>query len=127
MAMAQPSSAQSDVTFGEVPFLTLRNQTGGDHPGDLFGEERSGLSAGRCQVRELDFQGLAPLAEAAPTFLREEFLTVEDVTLSDPADVIASLQSGEGPGRPRALCPWLLYRFRKRMSPRLPADGERAP
>jgi esterase/lipase superfamily enzyme len=91
-----PSSAQTDLTVGHVPFLTLRNLTGDPDPDDLFGDERSGVSAGVCRVRELDLQGLAPLADAAPTFLREEFLRVEAVELVEPAAIYTALQDGAG-------------------------------
>ncbi|MBY6201027.1 alpha/beta hydrolase [Maritalea mobilis] len=94
LAMPEPSSAQADLYAGEVPFLTLRNLTEADEPGELFGDERSAMSAGRCHVRELDLQGLSSLADAAPSFIREEFLSVENIELSDPADILGSWPRG---------------------------------
>jgi len=96
--LPRPSSAQTGIAGDVVPFLTLRNQTGAASAGDLFGDERSGLSAGRCHVRELDFVRLPSLAAAALSFIREEFLTVDDVGLAEPADVLNGLlQSGNAP------------------------------
>jgi hypothetical protein len=95
IAPPAPSSAQTDLTVGHVPFLTLRNLTGDADPDTMFGDERSGLSAGVCGVRELDLQGLAPLADAAPSFLREEFLRVETVEPAAPMAIYDALQDGE--------------------------------
>lgn len=94
LPLARPSSAETANSRGEVPFLTLRNTTGSADPGALFGEARSTLSAGRCEVRERDFRSLSPLVEAAPSFIREELLEVARVTLSDPAAIHESLQTG---------------------------------
>lgn len=80
---AIPAAAETGASALDVPFLTLRNRTGSDEPGEAFGDRRSALSAGRCRVRELDFRGLSPIAEAAPSFLREEFLRVDRVTEAD--------------------------------------------
>jgi hypothetical protein len=99
IAPPAPSSAQTDLTVGHVPFLTLRNLTGDADPDTMFGDERSGLSAGVCGVRELDLQGLAPLADAAPSFLREEFLRVETVEPAAPMAIYDALQDGEAPLR----------------------------
>lgn len=74
------ATAQSDPSDLEVPFLTLRDRTGSDVPGEAYGDRRSLLSAGRCRVRELDFRALTPLTEVAPTFMREDFLRVDAVT-----------------------------------------------
>lgn len=92
IAQTLPSSAEEGPADLDVPFLTLRNATGDKDPGKRFGDERSGLSAGHCRVREFDFQGLTPIADAAPSFIREEFLRVEDVTVSDPALIYDELQ-----------------------------------
>jgi len=93
MGVPRPSSAQTEPDDDVVPFLTLRNQTGADVPADLFGDERSVLSAGRCRVGELDFRGLSSLAAAAPPFIREEFLFVDDVAMVEPARIFDGLQS----------------------------------
>jgi pimeloyl-ACP methyl ester carboxylesterase len=95
VALPRPSSGQTEIAGSDVPFLTLRNRTGSDDPGDLFGDERSGPSAGRCTLREVDFQGLSSLAAVAPSFIREEFLVVDDVALAEPARVFDSLQGSQ--------------------------------
>mgnify|MGYP000620973009 CR=1 FL=1 len=92
MALPPASSAQSELADRQVPFLTLRNETGADDPGDVFGDERSDLKAGHCRVRELDFQGLSSLADVAPAFIREEFLRVDEVVLSDVGSIYDELE-----------------------------------
>ena len=100
MAIPAPSMAQTDLTTFEVPFLTLRNNTGSDDAGDLFGGARSGLSAGECQARALDFGNLAPLADSAPSFIQEEFLDVDQVRLSEPADLLDGIEASATAGEP---------------------------
>lgn len=79
-----------------IPFFTLRNRLDGEDPGQLFGDERSGLSAGECQVRELNLGSLAPLAEQAPTFLREELLRVDRVMEMESGAVLDRLEKTAG-------------------------------
>ncbi|WP_371039313.1 MULTISPECIES: alpha/beta hydrolase [unclassified Rhodosalinus] len=86
---AIPQTALDDR---ELPFLTLRNLTGKDDPGQFYGDERSGLTAGWCRVREVDLGGLAPLAEAAPSFIREELLRVDRIKGGDSAEVLDALE-----------------------------------
>ncbi len=88
-----PSGAQDRIDTFDVPFLTLRNKTGSDDPAEAFGDERSGLSAGWCSVREIDLKLLAPIAEAAPTFIREEVLRVERVVETDSAELLDAVQA----------------------------------
>ncbi len=84
--------AQDTAAQWEVPFLTLRNRTGSDAPGLMFGDERSSPSAGWCRVREIDFDVLAPLVQSAPPVIREEFLRVDAVTEAESAGVFDALE-----------------------------------
>ncbi|MFP1632669.1 alpha/beta hydrolase [Zhengella sp. ZM62] len=93
LAVPAPSLAEQDADAREVPFLTLRNRTDATEPGAIFSDERSSLSAGRCRVREVDLSVLAPLAQAAPAFIREEFLRVDSVSETDSAALLDSLQA----------------------------------
>lgn len=79
-----------------IPFLTLRNRTTADDPSDMFGDERNGLSAGTCRVREFDLGGLAPLADQAPGFLREELLRLDQVEQMESAAVLDLLEKTSG-------------------------------
>jgi esterase/lipase superfamily enzyme len=86
------STAQNGTGEVSVPFLTLRNQTGAEDPADFYGDERSGLKAGLCHLRELDFSVLTPLTDAAPSFVREEFLRVDQVTEKPVPALLDELQ-----------------------------------
>ncbi|KUF10803.1 hypothetical protein AVJ23_10205 [Pseudoponticoccus marisrubri] len=97
-----PSSAQTEVKTVEFPFVTLRNRTGSDDPAEYYGGARSDLKAGRCRVEELDLGVLAPLADVAPNFLREELLQVVEVQEAAPAEILDRLQQTAG-GRGPAL------------------------
>jgi esterase/lipase superfamily enzyme len=94
------SSAQMGLRDADVPFVTSRNLTGAQKPQEYFGDERSSLSAGICHVRPLDLEGLSAVVNVAPSFLREELLRVQDVTLAKPATLLDSLSdtpSGQAP------------------------------
>lgn len=100
IAVPSASQAQMEVRTGEVPFLTLRNRTGSDDPGKIFGDERSDLKAGRCRVREMDLSVLALLADQAPPYIREEFLRVDRVREMDSIAVLDALQDTATGGAP---------------------------
>jgi esterase/lipase superfamily enzyme len=95
-----PVAAQPDLVDREVPFLTLRNRTGSPDPSEVFGEERGGLSAGLCEVRELDLGGLSPLADSVPAFIQEEFFRVDRVTIMNPPDVMDTITATAGASGP---------------------------
>lgn len=85
-----PSFAQE--TEREVPFLTLRNPGGPDGPSPYFGDERSGLRAGLCRLRDVDIGGLEPIVGAVPSFMREQLLRVDSVRIMEPGDLLDGLQ-----------------------------------
>jgi esterase/lipase superfamily enzyme len=88
--------AQFENTTLEFPFLTLRNRTGSEVPGQAYGGERSDLKAGVCAVERLDLGVLTPLADVAPSFLREELLRVTDVKEADPDAILDRLDATVG-------------------------------
>ncbi|PUB17229.1 alpha/beta hydrolase [Yoonia sediminilitoris] len=82
-AVISPSvlrAQEQQLENAQIPFLTLRNRTGSSIPERYFGDRRSDLKAGQCEVRSLDLSALGSLADSAPGFIREEFLRVEQVT-----------------------------------------------
>ena len=91
-AVSLPCTAQTEIQTLEFPYFTLRNKTGSKDPGDFYDSERSELKAGVCRVGELDLGLLSPLAEVAPSFLREELLKVQDVTEMAPSGVLDRLE-----------------------------------
>ena len=95
-ALPAPSTAQTEIQTLEFPYFTLRNRTGSPDPGEAYGDERSDLKAGHCLVRELDLGVLSPLAQAAPAFLREELLRVQEVREMDPSAVLDGLEATSG-------------------------------
>ncbi|MBS0124481.1 alpha/beta hydrolase [Thetidibacter halocola] len=101
-ALPAPLAAQERTALREVPFLTLRDRTDSEDPGEAFGDERSDLKAGWCGVREVDLDVFTPLAEAVPAFVREELLRVAALRLASPAAVIASIEETAN-GRPAVL------------------------
>jgi len=95
-ALPLPSAAQTEIQTLEFPFLTLRNRTESPEAGEAYGSERSTLKAGHCRVAEVDLGVLSPLADVAPSFLREELLRVDDVQEMDPAKMLDGLQEISG-------------------------------
>jgi len=92
LVLPAPSPAQTELRDWEVPYLTLRERADSDDPEDIYGSERSDLKAGWCRVREIDLSVMAPLADSAPSFLREEFLRVDQVREKDRGVVLDKLQ-----------------------------------
>jgi esterase/lipase superfamily enzyme len=94
------AAAQTEVQALEFPFFTLRNRTGSADPASAYGTERSDLKAGICQVEEINLGVLAPLADVAPNFLKEELLRVQGVQEVEPAaalDALAATAASRGP------------------------------
>ena len=92
-AFPSPVMAQAALDSVEVPYLTLRNRTDAEEPGEVFGEARSTLKAGRCRVSDRDLRMLSPLADSAPSYLRDELLEVREVTHLRPAVLLDQLQT----------------------------------
>ncbi len=99
-ARADTGAAPIDAVR-QIPFLTLRNNTGSEDPRQVFGDERSPLSAGYCRVRARDLGGLGPVAAQVPPFLQDDLLRVDRVEIhSGPGPILHGLQSSAGPGGP---------------------------
>lgn len=99
LLLAIPPAHAQDVAY-EVPFLTVRNPATGDGPSAYFGDERSSLRAGWCEVQNIDMGGFAPLADAVPTAMREQLLSVEQVRVLDPQEILDDLQNKLTSGLP---------------------------
>ena len=87
-----PDSLPAEESELRLPFLTLRNPGGPDGPSEFFGDERSELRAGWCDLQKVDVGGLMPVLDAAPAFVREQFLRVDGVLVLEPADLLDGLQ-----------------------------------
>lgn len=99
-SMAQTNSTPTEMQTLEFPYVTLRDRTGSSEPGEIYGGKRSELKAGLCQVGGLDLGVLSPLAEAAPSFMREEFLRVQNVREMETAAVLDRLEETTGARSP---------------------------
>lgn len=95
-----PAVAQVLPEGGELPFLTLRNRTGATTPGQYYGDARSDLKAGWCEVRALDLELLSPLAETVPGFIQEELLRVGRLVETAPSAVLDALEDSAGDAPP---------------------------
>lgn len=95
-SLAQDKAAQEDLPMIEFPFLTLRNKTGSTEPGEAYGGERSDLKGGYCGVAARELGVLSPLADAVPSFMREELLRVEDAREAEPVTVLDGLEATAG-------------------------------
>ncbi|MCA0922594.1 alpha/beta hydrolase [Pseudooceanicola nanhaiensis] len=79
-----------------VPFVTNRNETGLPSPGDAYGDERSGVSAGWCDITERPLRLLEKVREAAPFYIPEELLRVGDVRKAPLEAVLEELEQTTG-------------------------------
>lgn len=89
-AAAPPAAAEP--TRG-IPYLTLRDRTGDTAPDTFYGDERSGLKAGWCDVTQTDLSVLSPLADAASFHIPEEILRIEAVREADGIKVLDTLEA----------------------------------
>ena len=99
ITLAKDTAAQ-EIKKREIPFLTSRNRTTWPEPSKFFGDERSSISAGWCAVRALDLSIFNPLTDAAPSFIREELLSLDDVRETDRGAVFAELGTEASSGSP---------------------------
>ncbi len=90
-ALSPGAAAQSAAPDRGVPFATLRNRTGNADPGRFYGDERSGLSAGWCDITEIVIPGMSSVAEAVPFRVPEEILRVEAIREAELGAVLDSL------------------------------------
>ena len=77
-----------------VPFLTVRDLSSQEGTNPNFGDARSTLRAGRCKVEDIDTGALSEILESGPTFLREQLLSVEEITVQAQGNLIADVQAG---------------------------------
>lgn len=91
IALATASFGQS-VEY-DVPFLTVRDVGSEEGPSPYFGDARSTLSAGRCQALRADTGGLTAVLDNGPTFIREQLLSIDQVDVQLPEDLLNSAEA----------------------------------
>lgn len=96
LAMPTTAHAQAEPPWREVPYLTLRDRTGDTDPGNFYGEERSTMEAGHCDIAQRRLDVLSSVAEAAPFHIPEEILRVEAVRPQPTEEVLGALSGSAG-------------------------------
>lgn len=101
-AMSPPSQAEEGVknSLRGVPYLTNRNRIGATDPEDFFGDERSQLKAGFCEIGERPLRFLSSVAEAAPFHIPEELLSVKGIHETETDALLATLTESSGENAP---------------------------
>lgn len=100
--LAPQASAQeaAEPPARGVPYLTIRNHTGLDDPREVYGDERSDLKAGHCDIGERRLPMLSSVAEAAPFYIPEEILRVEAIRERPPAELLDTFEADVGEAEP---------------------------
>ena len=93
-------TASDNVPLRTVPFLTLRNKTGSDKADEYFGGERSGLTAGICELARTSISSLKTLAEKAPFYIPDEIVRLDAVTELSDEDFWQRMESTAGEQAP---------------------------
>ncbi|WP_120501650.1 alpha/beta hydrolase [Roseovarius sp. EL26] len=88
-----PTSAQEIETQRGVPFMTVRNKTSPNARNPYFGQERSDLKAGWCDIGQRWLGLPTAVADAAPFHIPEEILRIEKVRDEAPGAVIDALET----------------------------------
>lgn len=92
--------AQAEPRYRELAFLTLRNRLSGEKQEAFYGNGRSTLKAGFCRVRDRGPRALSSLAEASPSFIRDDLLQVDRVSQTKRRTVLDRLQETVADGNP---------------------------
>lgn len=98
--VAAPIVAPGIPLVRGVPFLTNRNETGLPNPGETYGDERNGISAGWCDITERPLRLLEKVREAAPFYIPEELLRVGDVRKAPAEAVLEAFEESAGDAPP---------------------------
>lgn len=82
-AQDQPPTAvettSADPIRRSVPFITLRNKTGGSSPGDYFGGERGVIHSGYCDITWTPIPLLEPIADRMPFYIPSGKMRLESI------------------------------------------------
>ena len=89
-----PNTTLAQEAEVRVPFLTVRDLGTPEGSNPYFGDGRSTLRAGNCMVEKAEAGALTELLEGGPTFLREQLLSIEGITVESPTDLLANVQTG---------------------------------
>lgn len=103
-ARADSRSVQHNGSAGtesrSVPFLTLRNRSGGDDPANYFGGKRSFLKAGYCNLSRTPINSLKAIADKAPFHIPDEIVRLDSVTdaaIEDFWQTLRATSDGQAP------------------------------
>jgi esterase/lipase superfamily enzyme len=78
----KPASAGAGTQSGAlrtVPYITLRNKTGGDNAKEFFGDDRSTVRAGFCDLSRTPLEILKPIAEKAPFYVPDDIVKLDGI------------------------------------------------
>jgi len=96
----QPQSETGNESHLTVPFLTLRNKTGGEDVAEYFGGKRDILRAGYCDVSRTRFQTLKSIADNVPFYFPEDILNVDSIQELSVEDFWTELDKSSNGQRP---------------------------
>ncbi len=85
---------------GEVPFITVRNKTGSAKVKKYFGDERGSVRAGICELSRTQLDALKPIAELAPFYIPDNFVTLDNVREVSIGDIWQNLDKGPNEQHP---------------------------
>lgn len=91
------SSADEGESLHSIPFITVRNKTGFEDPVEYFGDERSTMRAGYCNVRRTDIASMQSIADNAPFYVPDSIARLISITERPLEDMWRALaESSEG-------------------------------
>ncbi len=92
---AEAQSGDGPDIVAQIPYVTLRNETGDTSSADVYGDERSGLKAGWCGLGRINLpaSALEAFTETVPLISPEETLRVREIRKSRLDGVLASLDA----------------------------------
>ncbi len=99
-AVSQEITASDDTGIRRVPYLTVRDHTGSKRPSSYYGEGRSRLKSGWCEIDQTELPFLAPAADVAPFLVPDEILRVSGLREVSPGVLWDEFERGVGERTP---------------------------
>jgi esterase/lipase superfamily enzyme len=89
-----------DGSLRQIPFITLRNKTGSNEAADYFGDERSTVRAGHCNVIRTELTSLQSIAKNAPFYIPDSIVMLDSINEKPIGQLWRDLEGATAGRRP---------------------------
>lgn len=93
-------AAGEEGSLRRVPFVTVRNKTGSTEAVEYFGDERSSVRSGYCNVLRTELTPLQSIAENAPFYIPDNVVMLKSISEQPTEHLWRSLEETANGERP---------------------------